>query len=79
MIRKEKLLKQLELLENFEKRVVPLLNKHISSSLFFSELKGAERNSILEKFQGITVAQEKHIEILGQVRDEILKGKKDVY
>jgi hypothetical protein len=79
MIRREKLLKQLEFLVTLVKKAAPLLNKHISSSLFFSELTEDERNKIVERFQDISVAQAKHIEILEQVRNEILKGKKDVY
>ncbi len=79
MIRTEELLKQLELLVTLVKKAAPLLNKHISSSLFFSELTDDERNEIIERFQDISVAQAKHIEILDQIRNEALKGKKDVY
>ncbi|MFA5337313.1 MAG: hypothetical protein WC330_03170 [Candidatus Omnitrophota bacterium] len=79
MIKKEKLLKELDSLVSLGKSKNPLLNKHISSSLFFSELKPQERKAILEKFQEISIAQSKHLEILSQIREEILKGKKDVY
>jgi len=79
MIKKEKLLKGLESLVILGKNKNPLLNRHISSSLFFSELKPQERKAILEKFQEISVAQAKHLVILGQIKEEILKSKKDVY
>ena len=79
MIKKEKLLKELDSLVSLGRSKNPLLNKHISSSLFFSELKPQERKAILEKFQEISIAQSKHLEILSQIREEILKGKKDVY
>ena len=79
MIKKEKLLKALESLASLEKSKNPLLNRHISSSLFFSELKPQERKAILEKFQEISVTQAKHLEVLGQIKEEVLKGKKDVY
>jgi hypothetical protein len=79
MIKKEKLLKELELLVILGKSKNPLLNRHISSSLFFSELKAQERKAILEKFQEISIAQSKHLEILGKIKEEIIKSKKDVY
>ncbi len=79
MLKKEKVIKGIESLINLEKRVLPLLNRHISSSLFFSELKESERNAILEAFQKIAVAQGKHSETLNQIKDEALKMKTDVY
>ncbi len=79
MIKKEKLLKALESLVILEKSKNPLLNRHVSSSLFFSELKPQERKAILDKFQTISVAQSKHLEILNQIKEEIVKSKKDVY
>ena len=79
MIRKEELLKQLDLLSALVKKAAPLLNKHITSSLSFSELTDAERDKIVDRFQDISVAQAKHVEILEQVKKEILKGNKDVY
>lgn len=79
MIKKEKLLKKLESLVILEKSKNPLLNRHISSSLFFSELKPQERKAILDKFQEISITQSRHLKILDQIKDEISKGKKDVY
>ena len=79
MIKKEKLVKELESLVNLGKSKDPLINRHISSSLFFSELKPQERKAVLERFQEISIAQAKHLEILTQIKEEILKGKKDVY
>ncbi|MFA5270817.1 MAG: hypothetical protein WC412_00555 [Candidatus Omnitrophota bacterium] len=79
MIKKEKLLESLESLAALEKSKNPLLNRHVSSALFFSDLKPQERSAILEKFQKISVTQSKHLEVLGQIKEEILKNKKDVY
>jgi hypothetical protein len=79
MIKKDNLLKKLESLAALEKSKNPLLNRHISSSLFFSELKPEERKSILGRFQEISIAQAKHLEIISQIKEEISKGKKDVY
>ncbi len=78
MIKKERLIKKIESLMNLEKRAVPLLNRHIASSLFFSELKEGERKAILEAFQKIAVTQAKHLETLNQVKDEALKMETDV-
>ncbi|MFA6078841.1 MAG: hypothetical protein WC779_03755 [Candidatus Omnitrophota bacterium] len=79
MLRKEALLKQLDLLTALIKKAAPLLNKHITSSLSFSKLTNDERTAIVERFQDISVTQAKHVEILDQIRSEVLKGKKDVY
>ncbi|MDD5439517.1 MAG: hypothetical protein PHS37_04960 [Candidatus Omnitrophica bacterium] len=79
MIQKEKLIKNLEELERLGKTALPLLNKHVSSALFFSDLGRKEQHALLEKFQAMTVVQTKHIEIIGQIKNEILRGKKDVY
>jgi len=79
MIKKEKLLKQIELLEMLERRAAPLLSKHVSSTLFFSEIKKDERDKILEKFQSAIVSQTKHMEIIKQIKTEVSKSKKDVY
>ncbi len=79
MIKKEKLFQKLESLVILEKSKNPLLNRHISSSLFFSELKPQERKIILDKFQEISIAQSRHLKILEQIKEEVSRGKKDVY
>jgi hypothetical protein len=79
MIQKDKLSKQIDKLIDLEKRTIPLLNKHVSSSLFFSNLKKDERNKIVEYFQNMAITKTKHIDILNSIRDELMKGKKDVY
>ncbi len=79
MIRKDKLLNQINELTNLEKSLIPLLNKHMSTSLFFSNLKEDERKEIVDKFQNLVIAKTKHIEILNGVKDEIARRGKDVY
>lgn len=79
MIEKGKLSRHINDIIEAKKRLIPLLNRHVSSSLLFSGLKGSDRDAIVEKFQGIVITQAKHIEILNGVKDEIEKGKKDVY
>jgi hypothetical protein len=79
MIKKEKLLHQVECIINAKKRLIPLLNKHVSSSLAFSELKPAERKAVIDRFQAIVIMQTKHAEILNGIKEETLKGKTDVY
>ena len=44
MIKKANLLGKIDVLLDLDKGIVPLLNKHISSSLFFSVLKESERS-----------------------------------
>lgn len=79
MIKKDKFIKEIETLLNLQKSVVPLLNRHVSSSLFFSELKEEERSSMLVNFQRIAVKQAKHLEILNNIKEEALTKKTDVY
>lgn len=79
MIKKDNLLNQISELESLEKRLIPLLSRQISSSLFFSNLKEKERNSIIEQLQSIAVNKKRHIEILNGIKEEVSKGEKDVY
>jgi hypothetical protein len=79
MIKKEKLLGQINNLLGVEKAIVPLLNRHISSSLFFSALKEVDRRQILESFQNLAVTQAKHADILNSIKNEITKGENNVY
>ncbi len=79
MIKKDKLLSQINELINLEKSLIPLLNKHMSTSLFFSNLKEDEREKIIEHFQNLVIAKTKHIEILNGVKDEIARRERDVY
>ena len=79
MIKKDKLARQIDAIIDSKKRLIPLLNKHISSSLFFSGLKSEERNAIIERFQNIVIIQTKHMETLKGIKDEVAKGKNDVY
>ena len=79
MMKKDRLICQIGAIIDSKKRLIPLLNKHISSSLFFSGLKPEERNTIIERFQNIVITQTKHMEILKGIKDEAEKGKSDVY
>ena len=79
MMKKDRLVHQIDAIIDSKKRLIPLLNKHISSSLFFSGLKPEERNVIIERFQNIVITQTKHMEVVKGIKDEIVKGKSDVY
>ena len=79
MIKKDKLLKQIDAVTDLEKRLIPLFNKHISTSLFFSGLGEKERDSIKEQFQKIAISKTKHLEVLAGIKNEVTKGKNDVY
>jgi len=79
MIKRDRLIRQIDAILNSKKRLIPLLNKHISSSLFFSGLKVKERDAIIERFQNIVIIQTKHMEILMGIKDEAAKGESDVY
>ncbi len=79
MIKKDKLLKQIDELMNLEKSLIPLLNKHVSTSLFFSNLKKDEREEIVGYFQNQVIAKTKHVEILNGIKSEVARREKDVY
>jgi len=79
MIKKANLLGKVDSLLVLNKSITPLLNKHVSSSIFFSVLKDAEQKAILEKFQNMVIVKTKHAEMLNGIRGEISKGKSDVY
>ena len=79
MIKKDKLLKQIDDLISLEKSIVPLLNKHVSTSLFFSNLKKNEREEVIAYFQNLVIAKTRHIEILNMIKTGIGGSKKDVY
>lgn len=79
MVKKDKLLKQVEELVRLEQGFIPLLNKHLSAAMFFSNLKNDERQEIIEYFQKLVIAKAKHIEILNGVKAEIARRQKDVY
>lgn len=79
MIKKDKLLNRINTLIDLEKKLIPLLNRHISSSLFFSKLKEDDRNAIIEYFQNLVITKTRHIEILNNIRDEVTGRQSDVY
>ncbi len=74
MIKKDKLLDRLNELMNLEKSLIPLLNRHISSSLFLSDLKEEDRKRIVEYFQSMAIRQTKHVEMLDELKDEVAGG-----
>ncbi|MBL7130854.1 MAG: hypothetical protein ISS45_05590 [Candidatus Omnitrophica bacterium] len=79
MIKKDKLLKQVEELVKLEQSLIPLLNKHLSAAMFFSNLKKDDRENIVEYFQKLVIAKTKHVEILNGVKAEITRRERDVY
>ena len=79
MIKKEKLLNQLDLLIDLKKNLTPLLDKHISSSLTLSQLKKIDREAILEKLSYFAKVQTKHIDLLNDMKKNIAESTFDVY
>lgn len=79
MIGKEKLLKQIDRLLAQEDSLIPLLNRHISSALFFSRLTDVDRESIVDHFQEMVIKQREHLEILQGMKKEVTEGESNVY
>jgi len=79
MIRKSELVKKIGTIIELEKSLIPLLNRHLTSTLFFSSLKAEERSAIIERFKKAAITQSKHINTLNDILEEAKKGKNDVY
>lgn len=79
MIKRDKILKQIEELIGLEQSLIPLLNKHLSAAMFFSSLKKNDREDIVEYFQKLVIAKTRHVEILNGVKEEIVRRERDVY
>ena len=79
MIPKDKLAQQLSALIDLKKSLIPLLDKHISSSLYFSQLQEQDRETILERLRYLAKVQAKHIDLLGSMSNDIMHGAFDVY
>jgi hypothetical protein len=79
MIRKKKLIDKIKAALEIENRLIPLFNKHISSSLDFSKLKKQDKEAIIEKFQSYTLMLKKHINTLEDIEKTVEGGQRDVY
>jgi hypothetical protein len=79
VLKTEKLLKGIKDLSELEKGALPLLNRHITSAIAFSGIKEGERSGIVNNFQRMAVAVNRHIEMLGDIEKDIQNRKQDVY
>jgi hypothetical protein len=79
MIKKEKLLRGIDFAMDIQKQLVPLLNKHVSASVFFSELPGKDKEKIAQRFQEMAIIHTKHMDTLKSIKEEIIKGGDHVY
>ncbi|MFO8053326.1 MAG: hypothetical protein R6U54_05175 [Candidatus Omnitrophota bacterium] len=79
MIRKDKLLKKLDQLQELESRLIPLLDKHLSASLDFSQLPKEERDKTLGFLKSRVAMQKKHIQLIKSIKEELTESEKNVY
>lgn len=79
MIDKEKLLEKIHEVVEFKNSLVPLLERHIASSLAFSGLDPGTVHTLHEKCQDWMLLQLKHVEILREMAEELNKGTSDVF
>lgn len=79
MIRKDKIIKKLDKLKELEKRLIPLLDKHLSTSLDFSQLGKEDRDKILEFLKNRAGMQKKHIQLIESINKELTESDKNVY
>jgi hypothetical protein len=79
VISKEKLLKKIHEVIKSKNSLIPLLDRHISASLSFSDLDPAVVHAIREKCQGWMLLQLKHAEILKEMVEDLRERKNDVF
>ena len=79
MIQKKKLLSAIGELLEMEQSLVPLLGRHVASSLSFSGLKEGDRKSLLKYFESRAVVQAKHAAVLKELRGEVIADSADVH
>ncbi len=79
MIKKEKLIRGIDSTMDIQKRLVPLLNKHVAASMFFSGLPDKDKEKIAQRFQAMAIIHTKHMDTLKSIKEEITKGGGHVY
>lgn len=79
MIRKNNLLNKLNQLLELERRLVPLLDKHLSTSLGFSQLSKDEHDLSLDFLKNRVNLQKKHIQLIEGIKKEIEDSGQNVY
>ena len=79
MIGKEKLLKKIHEVVESKSSLVPLLERHIASSLAFSGLDPVAVHALHGKCQEWMLLQLKHVEILKEMAGELRERKIDVF
>jgi thiamine phosphate synthase YjbQ (UPF0047 family) len=79
MISKKKLLSGADEALGIQKRLIMLLNRHVSAAVSFSELDAGEKEDILEKFQSMVIVHTKHAETLMSIKEEVESGEANVY
>ena len=71
MLRKDRVSQRVNEMINLKQNLVPLLDKHISSSLPFSSIKKKEQQVILDKFKQFAITQRKHVELLEELQQQL--------
>ena len=79
MIKKETLLKKIAGVLEIEERIIPLLDKHVSSSLSFSSLSAEDKEAIPVYLRGKVETQKRHVEMLKEIIGYIKESDDNVY
>jgi hypothetical protein len=79
MIRKNNLSNKLNQLLELEGRLIPLLNKHLSASLGFSQLNKDEHDLSLDFLKRRVNLQKKHVQLIESIKKEIENSEQNVY
>ncbi len=79
MIKKDKLLKKINRAISDHDAIVPLLNRHVSTSVFFSALPPEDKEEIIARFQDMARTYSKHMNMLDSIKREVSEGETNVY
>ncbi len=79
MINKEHLLRGIEKLARWNEELLPLLERHVASSVLFSGLPNDRQKALLLRLKDLAAQTRKHQEAIREVRDRIQKESADVF
>lgn len=79
MIRKEKLLLEIESLVDLKENLIPVLDKHLPASLSFSPFAKSVQEEAVEKLRYLTMMQNKHVNMLKDLKKQIEGSGANVY
>ncbi len=79
MIKKEKFLSGIDRLTASQRKLIPMLNRHVTASLQMSGLRDLDRKKIVEFLQKRALLQARHLDALQEIRAKAVRMTRDVF